>query len=83
MLGSRGGISEAVLKEMQEHYDIYYVYYSASSVYLARGDVQSYLAHIRMAEGELAAMEALLKHSLAKDGGSFSSTDSGLARSEL
>lgn len=67
ILGSQGWISEQQWEELKPHYDVYYVYYLASNVHLARGDVTSYLAHVRMAEKELDVIEAILKDTLAKE----------------
>ena len=60
VLDSIGGISKEKLGELKAHYDIYYVYYLASNVHLAEGNTESYLAHLRLAEGELDAIEAIL-----------------------
>jgi len=65
-LSSLGWISEEKWEELKPHYDIYYVYYLASSIHLAKGEMKSYLAHVQMAEKELDVIEAILKDELAK-----------------
>lgn len=67
MLGSLGWMNEEQWEKLKSHYDIYYIYYLASNVHLAKGDMKSCLAHVRMAEKELDVIEALLKDELAKD----------------
>lgn len=67
VLGSVGGISEEKTTELKKHLDVYYVYYLASNVQLAEGDMESYQAHVKLAERELDVMEAILKDGLAKE----------------
>ncbi len=67
MLGSVGVISEKDAGELKVHYDVYFVYHNAANVYLAGGDIESYIAHIQTAKQELDTMEAILKHSLVAD----------------
>ncbi len=67
MLDSIGGISQEKLAELKGHYDVYYVYYLASNLYLAEGNTESYLAHVKQAQSELDAIEAILKDGLAKE----------------
>ncbi len=64
MLGSVGEISDKDAEKLKAHYDVYSVYYHAANVYLAGGDIESYIAHIQMAKQELDTMEVILKHSL-------------------
>ncbi len=67
MLGSLGGLSQGKSKELKSHLDIYYVYYLASNVQLARGNMIAYQAHLELAEKELDVMESILKDGLDKD----------------
>ncbi len=67
MLDSLGGISKEKLEELKGHYDVYYVYYLASTLYLAEGNTESYEAHVKQAQSELDAIEAILKDGLAKE----------------
>jgi hypothetical protein len=67
MLGEAGVLSGEILEDIKTHQDIYFVYYTASTVHLAGGDMKSYLAHVQLAESELDAMESLLKESIAKN----------------
>jgi hypothetical protein len=67
MLDSLGGISKEKLAELKGHYDVYYVYYLASNLYLAEGNTVSYLANVKQAQSELDAIEAILKDGLAKE----------------
>ncbi len=48
MLGSLGGLSQGKSKELKSHLDIYYVYYLASNVQLARGNMIAYQAHLEL-----------------------------------
>ncbi len=64
VLGSVGTLNGQTLEELKGHYDVYFIYYSASTVYLAGGNVASYLAYVKLAEEELDAMEQLLKESV-------------------
>ncbi len=68
MLDSLGRLNKKRSEEVKAHYDIYYVYYLVSNVQLAEGNTESYLAHIKLAEGELNAIETLLKDGFAKEG---------------
>ncbi len=67
MLGSLGGLSQGKSTELKGHLDIYYVYYLASNVQLAKGNMVSYQAHLKLAEKELDVMESILKDGLDKD----------------
>ncbi len=67
MLDSLGGISKEKLEDLKGPYDVYYVYYLASNRCLAEGPTESYLAHVKQAQSELDAIEAILKDGLAKD----------------
>ncbi len=67
MLGSLGGLSQGKSTELKGHLDIYYVYYLASNVQLAKGNMLSYQAHLKLAEKELDVMESILKDGLDKD----------------
>ena len=83
VLGSLGRINGEILKKMKGHSDIYYVYYWASAVHLAGGDVKSYLAHVKLAEKELEALEVIVKDGLSDDEEPKSSLGRVLPRSEL
>ncbi|MFQ5684630.1 MAG: hypothetical protein ACE5HC_15330 [Candidatus Binatia bacterium] len=61
MLAQMGGMNSESAEALKAHHDIYYVYYVAANVQLARGNMQSYLAHVHLAERELDLMEAILK----------------------
>ena len=66
VLDSIGGVSKERSEELKAHYDVYYVYYLASNVQLAGGKTDSYLAHIKLAEGELDAIETILNDGFAE-----------------
>lgn len=83
MLGSLGEISEGKTKELKKHLDIYYIYYLASNIHLARGNMESYLAHVKLAERELDVMEAILKDGLAKEWELDPSGESNFSKSNL
>ncbi len=83
MLDSLGGISKEKLAELKGHYDVYYVYYLASNFYLAEGNTESYLAHVKQAQSELDAIEAILKDGLAKDWELDSSAESKYSQLNL
>ena len=55
-----GQMTAEKVEEMKTHYVIYNVHYLAAGVYLARGSMEDYKAHLRQAETELEAMEAIL-----------------------
>jgi len=67
MLGSLGGLSQGKSTELKRHLDIYYVYYLASNVQLAKGNMNSFEAHLKLAEKELDVMESILKDGLDRD----------------
>ncbi len=67
MLGSLGTLSHGKSTELKSHLDIYYVYYLGSNVQLAKGNMVSYQAHLKLAEKELDVMESILKDGLDKD----------------
>lgn len=67
MLGFVSEISDKDAEKLKAHYDVYSVYYHAANVYLAVGDIESYIAHIEMAKKELGAIEAILKNSPLTD----------------
>ena len=67
MLGSMGGLTQGKSKELKQHLDVYYVYYLASNVQLAKGDMEAYRAHVALAERELDVMEKILRDGLDKD----------------
>lgn len=67
VLGSVGTLNGQTLEELKGHYDVYFIYYSASTVYLAGGNMVSYLAYVKLAEEELDAMEQLLKESVGSE----------------
>jgi hypothetical protein len=60
------GMSQESAQKLKATHDVYYVYYLAASVHLARGSLESYLAHLKQAEKELDSMEAILKRDLSK-----------------
>jgi len=64
VLGSLGGMSQDKSTELKEHLNIYYPYYLASNVQLAKGNIVSYEAHLKLANEELDAMEAIIKEGL-------------------
>jgi len=66
VLDSMGGMSKERSEELKAHYDVYYVYYLASNVHLAGGKTESYLAHLKLAEGELDAIETILNAGFAE-----------------
>lgn len=65
ILGEAGVPNGETLEHIKTHHDIYFVYYTASAVHLAAGNMNSYPAHIQLADSELEAMEGLLKESIA------------------
>ncbi len=84
MLGSLGGLSQGKSSELKNHLDIYYVYYLASNVQLAKGNMISYQAHLKLAENELDVMESILKDGLDNDFAPDYSADSNdFSRSKL
>lgn len=83
MLAYLGGISSEKTEDLKAHHDIYYVYYVAANVQLARGDMESYLAHVSQAERELDLMEAILKDKLSKFGELDSEREEPFSRSGL
>ncbi len=83
MLDSLGGISKEKSEDLKGHYDVYYVYYLASNLYLAEGNTESYLAHVKQAQSELDAVEAILKDGLAKDWELDSSAESKYSQLNL
>ncbi len=66
ILGYIGSISNEKADKLKGHYDIYYFYYLAANFHLARGNTESYLAHVKLAENELHEMETILKDKFAK-----------------
>ncbi len=60
ILGLVSQMTAKKVEELKTHYQIYSVHYLAASVYLARGSMEDYKAHLRQAETELEAMEAIL-----------------------
>jgi len=84
MLGSLGGLSQGKSTQLKSHLDIYYVYYLASNVQLAKGNMVSYQAHLKLAEKELDVMESILKDGLDKDFGfDYSGESNDFSRSKL
>ncbi len=65
LLDNLGGIGEENAAAIKQHHDIYYVYYLAANFNLARGHIDSYLVHVKLAGKELDFMEAILKESMA------------------
>lgn len=66
MLGKLGGMDDEKADDLKAHHDIYYVYYVAANVQLAKGDMEAYLAHIKLAERELDFMETIVKDRLTR-----------------
>ena len=83
MIGTLGGISQEKAEELKGHYDIYYVYYLASNVYLAKGDMESYHAHIMLLDTELEAMERIIMDRLTQQGDPGATRQSAVAGSRL
>jgi len=83
MLGTVGGLTQGKSKELKKHLDIYYVYYLASNVQLASGDMIAFQKHVALAERELENMETLLKDGLDKDFDFGKSLESDFSRSKL
>ncbi len=83
MLGTIGGLTKGKSKELKKHLDIYYVYYLASNVQLASGDMAAYQAHVALAERELEVMESLLKDGLDKNFEFDPSWEGDFSRSRL
>lgn len=67
ILGSMGKVSGETMKELKAHSDVYYLYYWASAVQLAGGNMESYRAHVKLAEKELESIELILREKLARD----------------
>jgi len=61
-----GSISDEKAANLKAHYDIYYFYYLAANFHLARGNKESYMAHVKLAENELHEMETILKDKFGK-----------------
>jgi hypothetical protein len=60
-LGFTGRNGDEKGETLKSHYDIYYVYYLAATFNLARGNMEAYLANVKLADVELDAMEAILR----------------------
>jgi hypothetical protein len=65
LLDKVGALGEAGASALKNHYDVYYVYYLAANMHLARANIDTYQAHVKLAEKELDAMEGILKESLS------------------
>ena len=65
-LVNSGGMSNDRAGDLKAHHDVYYVYYLAAIVQLAGGNIESYEAHVKLAENELDLMEAILIDQLAQ-----------------
>src|SRR5918992_1098338 len=65
LLNKLWGMGEESAAALKKHHDVYYVYYLAANLHLARGNIHSYLAHLKLAEVELDGMEMILKKSFA------------------
>jgi hypothetical protein len=65
LLTNLGGIGAESVAIIKNHHDIYFVYYLAANLNLARGNIDSYLVHVRLAEKELDSMELILKEGFA------------------
>ncbi|MGH7773349.1 MAG: hypothetical protein ACREQA_14075 [Candidatus Binatia bacterium] len=68
MLRTVGEMSEEGAGKLKAHYDIYYIYWMAAVFNLANGNMDSYLANLKLAEKELNAMETILKDQFAQLG---------------
>lgn len=56
-----GEMRDNDMKELKEHYDVYYVHHKAASVFLAQGNIYSYESHVGLAKKELDSMEQKIK----------------------
>ncbi len=56
-----GAIGDGEVKNLKEHYDVYYVHHKAAAVLLAEGDIENYHSHVRMAVEELDSMEMKMR----------------------
>ncbi len=56
-----GEMRDNDMKELKEHYDVYYVHHKAASVFLAQGNIHSYESHVGLAKRELDSMEQKIK----------------------
>lgn len=65
LLDKIGGIGEQGAQALKDYHDVYYVYYLAANMHLARGNLDAYRAHVKLAEKELDSMEGILKESLS------------------
>jgi hypothetical protein len=65
LLDKVGGLGEEGAQALKNHHDVYYVYYLAANMHLARGNLDSYRVHVKLAEKELDSMEGILKESLS------------------
>jgi len=83
MLGNLGEMKGENADDLKAHHDIYYVYYVAANVQLARGDMEAYLAHVKLAERELDLMESIVKDRLTRLAESKSRKKSHFSRPEL
>ncbi len=61
MLGSVGSIPKEKSDALQNHYDVYYVYYITSNTQLAGGNIDASLAHVKLANRELDSVEKILE----------------------
>jgi hypothetical protein len=73
-----GGMTEENAKTFKTHLDLFNVYYLAAAIHLAEGNTKSYLAHVKSAEQELHAIEAMLKDKIAELGDSNSARQKAL-----
>ncbi len=83
MLLYLGGLSQDKAEDLKAHYDVYYVYYLAANVSLARGSMESYLANVKLAEKEIDLMEAIVRDRLAQLGESNSGLKKYFSQSGL
>jgi hypothetical protein len=56
-----GEITDKDMKQLKEHYDVYYVHHKAASVFLAEGNIRSYESHVGLAKKELDSMEEKIR----------------------
>jgi hypothetical protein len=78
VLDSLGGITEENAKTFKTHLDVFNVYYLAATIHLAEGNTKSYLAHVKSAEEELRAIEAMLRDKMGEIGDSNSAREKAL-----
>ncbi|KKL18050.1 hypothetical protein LCGC14_2479420 [marine sediment metagenome] len=66
-LSYMGKISGETLLAVIYHYDVYYPYYLAASIYLTNGQLDEYKKAIKLAGVELVAIQVLIDGSIGKN----------------